>query len=1102
MVCLYAPTLRVNRFLNSIPVTSNAPQVGRKRKLSLDTIADDEGSSSKRTKAESDSAPPPVVSDADTSAAAEPSTTEVETQPVKDVTSGVEHVELASEDVPLPEQDDAEVEALQRTPGPNEDGPSDAPKDVSDAENDDSVEVPVSKPVSKASKKSTKPASKASRKPASKAAKAEPTLKPQAIASPRIQGPPAPPPPPSGQPRNPLEDAELLDTVLVASVDGKFHALNRSTGDIIWSMASFTPDHTSVPSTLSPLVRTQHPPVDPDLVHDSDPHETYIIEPQTGDIYVSTSPSLPLQRFPYSMAQLADLGGVSFDSTGNGDNGLVELETGRIKATIDPQCPWDQFQDLHDDDVDLEELESDEVPKKTTENLSFSTYGPNNQDMHLQAGYRQTKDSSYIQGLPDGNIISFNSRPSKDPRRPHDWMNSFPNPIVVVFDSAFVLLQPRRRLEDIMPKEDRLPSTQNAFVGMVKESGSLYAMSAVQYPMVAFPEARLPSNENGPGYLSHYEDKLMDICQTREGLLTDLRCQVGIKPVDIGSRQSSIPPPFDPPSPVIGTGSDVPTNKSYPTNIDRPEPAPEEVQSNWRTTFASIAVAFLGIGFFLARASTRHSTDTLKVDNPLLSNSTPVALNGHAISPPSLDLPTSDSPPDIEPPLRTIRRTFRNAKEDSPASIAGAGGKGKKKEKEGSNQDDLDSAVDAPGTPRSAISFESPPVSTPKPTSLIVSEKNILGYGSHGTVVYKGSLQGRPVAVKRLLQDFVTLASREVAILQESDYHPNVIRYYYQEAHADFLYIALELCPCSLADVIENPDREDWRDIAISFEPKKALQQITAGLRHLHGLKLQNILVSSVKSIRDKPTHRMLISDFGLSMAAGTVGWRAPEILRGEVKIDDLSDENSMSSRGSVGTASGGSTGSGFSGTPTRLTKSIDIFALGCLFYYTMTNGGHPFGERFEREMNILKNCQVVSCMLSPESSARPDTATCLLHPFFWDSGRRLNFFLNTLEENAIDVVGNDWRSRLDKTFLENLGKFRKYDGASVQDLLRALRNKKNHYQDLPDYVKRNMGPLPEGFLSYFTRRYPRLFLHVHSVVQNTPLRTDARFRSYFDLAD
>jgi serine/threonine-protein kinase/endoribonuclease IRE1 len=90
----------------------------------------------------------------------------------------------------------------------------------------------------------------------------------------------------------------------------------------------------------------------------------------------------------------------------------------------------------------------------------------------------------------------------------------------------------------------------------------------------------------------------------------------------------------------------------------------------------------------------------------------------------------------------------------------------------------------------------------------------------------------------------------------------------------------------------------------------------------------------------------------------------------------------------------------------------------------------------------------------------RPDTTACLLHPFFWDSGKRLTFLqdasdrfeimcrdprdlmLVELEKGAFAVVGNDWHARLDKVFQENLGKFRKYDGKSVQDLMRALRNK------------------------------------------------------------
>ena len=49
---------------------------------------------------------------------------------------------------------------------------------------------------------------------------------------------------------------------------------------------------------------------------------------------------------------------------------------------------------------------------------------------------------------------------------------------------------------------------------------------------------------------------------------------------------------------------------------------------------------------------------------------------------------------------------------------------------------------------------------------------------------------------------------------------------------------------------------------------------------------------------------------------------------------------------------------------------------------------------------------------------------------------------LLVLERDAQSVVGQDWHARLDRVFVENLGKYRKYDGRSVQDLLRALRNK------------------------------------------------------------
>jgi len=340
------------------------------------------------------------------------------------------------------------------------------------------------------------------------------------------------------------------------------------------------------------------------------------------------------------------------------------------------------------------------------------------------------------------------------------------------------------------------------------------------------------------------------------------------------------------------------------------------------------------------------------------------------------------------------------------------------------------------------------PPATPPP-SLIVSDTILgtfytslilklilksLGYGSHGTIVFQGPFQGRAVAIKRFNQSFATLATREISILQQSDDHPNVIRYYYQESKPD-------LCPASLVDIIEGlrgdggrgftkNRREEWKKIMQGFDAKRAMRQIARGLRHLHGLGLihrdikpQNILISSSSSSegRGGMGHRMLISDFGLckkldvdqssflpaandDMAPGTVGWRAPEVLRGEYEL--LTGDDSTSSREGVATITGDSCSSGTTTPKTRLTKSVDIFVLGCLFYYILTHGGHPYGERFEPEVNFIKDekglslplsteesteaLDLITCMLHPQPSQRPDIKTCLLHPFFCGSNETL----------------------------------------------------------------------------------------------------------------
>ena len=661
-------------------------------------------------------------------------------------------------------------------------------------------------------------------------------------------------------------------------------------------------------------------------------------------------------------------------------------------------------------------------------------------------------------------------------------------------EEPFVLLQPRPRLEDGLSNMNKLPDSASAYVGLVQETGSLFAMSAEQFPLVAFTD----SNENAPALSSDKGVGADGVKETCRNGASDKECLTGNRQLEESSRPwrnllDGVPSVALSPNAgvdagmhglgsselnkfqqVVDNASIVPPSWNWASD-KRPlstllslEEQPHGVSILASILFtACLSAMWLyrkikpihrlarvddkggvqdvqGVGGGIKRAQITsaepvdgNSTAQLASETKPLDVAIPMpkAIPFLTLSPPSslpdtLSIPDDyvflegdnniKSPSDKDAGPNTTQPSEDPVDgDDSEREGEGTPGKrkGPKKKRRGKKKkvsvvnggpDDEDGEKEkeradddiAQEVERQKVVVDSSPLSlvippTPKaePGSSLVVSDTILGrrqpsttrtlltgssppgFGSHGTVVFSGSLQGRAVAVKRLLQDFVTLASREVSILQESDDHPNVIRYYYQEAHANFLYIALELCPASLADIIECPDQ--FRDISIAFDPKRALRQITSGLRHLHSLKLvhrdikpQNILVSGPKKNGGKDGgHRMLISDFGLckrldvdqtsflptaqgAMGAGTVGWRAPEILRGEVKLDESAGDDSQSSRGSVGTPPG----SAIAGKPTRLTKLVDIFALGCLFYYTLTNGGHPFGDRFEREVNILKN--------------------------------------------------------------------------------------------------------------------------------------------------
>uniref|UniRef100_A0A8C7HVR1 non-specific serine/threonine protein kinase n=1 Tax=Oncorhynchus kisutch TaxID=8019 RepID=A0A8C7HVR1_ONCKI len=325
----------------------------------------------------------------------------------------------------------------------------------------------------------------------------------------------------------------------------------------------------------------------------------------------------------------------------------------------------------------------------------------------------------------------------------------------------------------------------------------------------------------------------------------------------------------------------------------------------------------------------------------------------------------------------------------------------------------------------------------------------------------RGRFDGRRVAVKRILPECFDVAEREVQLLRESDEHPNVIRYY-----------------CT--------SETNYPSCHAGLSPVTVLQQTMCGLSHLHSLNIvhrdlkpRNILLSQPGPLGRV---RALISDFGLCK-------KIPE------------GRTSFSLRSGIPGTEGGS--------PRKYC---------CVFYYVVSRGQHPFGDTLRRQANILTGeyflthfledvhddviaRDLIERMINSDPESRPSTSSILKHPFFWSPDKQLQFFQDVsdrIEKEPTDstmvvrletagraVVRTNWRMHISVPLQTDLRKFRTYKGNSVRDLLRAMRNKKHHYHELPAEVQETLGEVPEGFVSYFTSRFPRLLLHTHTALSS-----------------
>ncbi|KAK4004397.1 hypothetical protein OUZ56_006132 [Daphnia magna] len=231
-----------------------------------------------------------------------------------------------------------------------------------------------------------------------------------------------------------------------------------------------------------------------------------------------------------------------------------------------------------------------------------------------------------------------------------------------------------------------------------------------------------------------------------------------------------------------------------------------------------------------------------------------------------------------------------------------------------------------------------------KALSLQVNTGKELGKGSFGQV-FEGKFNGDPVAVKQMT---TTTAQKEYIQREMSTHtelnHVNVVKVLDVADSADnsFTHLVLELCCGTLTDYYEKKYNGP------ELPPDElVLYQIANGLHYIHSrnlvhrdIKPENILISMTTPVQMKVSDLSFVKKtrddiFSQSKIRGTLQWMAPERLK--VLIDTENKSTDL---------------------PDGTIKS-DTFSSGCVFFYFLTRGKHPFGKNHAIiPANILENKQ------------------------------------------------------------------------------------------------------------------------------------------------
>lgn len=382
--------------------------------------------------------------------------------------------------------------------------------------------------------------------------------------------------------------------------------------------------------------------------------------------------------------------------------------------------------------------------------------------------------------------------------------------------------------------------------------------------------------------------------------------------------------------------------------------------------------------------------------------------------------------------------------------------------------------------------------------SISFNPEHPLGKGL-SSIVFRGKFGDRDVAVKRVDKSNVKLMEKEIKLLQESDAHPNIIRYFHTEEDDKFFYIALELCLWTLNDYVEN------KELKSRIAMKQIVDQLFSGITSLHALTIVHRDIKPTNILLMENAQKELvvkISDFGFAK-----------------EMKDSDSQMSIADRGSI-----------YWTIPemakNKYNAKSDVFSAGRIVHYIAMNGSVDPKEvtwrpGFNNTPEKVAMKHLVTMMTRENPEQRPPFQCLVQHPFFWENQKIINFLVaaadrlkrgnendelsmktkGTLEENSEIVIGRSWYEGLEDSVKRSLGRGRiqkNYNENLICELLRGIRNMTAHYNEQSQESKATFGPMPDGFTNYWIGKFPQLLMHVYITVHKTGLFRDINFSQFY----